>query len=85
MRSINKGNVLNNFINVNCKRRLSCYVIVSVTAVTALKQPSPAHTVRHLYRLATLNPALIAPSVRTMEGTTPVNAGLVKEALLLVK
>lgn len=58
-------------------------MIVSVTAVTALKQPSPAHTVRH--RLATLNPALIAPSVRTMEGTTPVNAGLVKEALLLVK
>lgn len=60
-------------------------MIVSVTAVTALKQPSPAHTVRHRYHLATLNPALIAPSVRTMEGTTPVNAGLVKEALLLVK
>lgn len=67
------------------KSQLPYCVIVSVTAVCALMQPSPADTVRRLYHPATLIPALTAPSVRTMKGTTPVNAGLVKEVPSLFK
>lgn len=52
--------------------------LVSATAVTALAQPSQARTARRRCRRVTLDPASIAPPVRTTRVTTPVCAGQVR-------
>lgn len=73
---------------MGAKSLLSCYfngkksvfndmILVSATAVTALTQPSQARTARRRGRRVTLDPASIAPPVRTTGVTTPVCAGQV--------
>lgn len=73
---------------MGAKSFLSCYFngkksifseifLVSATAVTALARPSQARTARRRCCRVTLDPASIAPSVRTSRVTTSVCAGQV--------